>query len=383
MMNLKKKRVLLLTNAIYPCRIPLFNAISKENDFDIKVLIIGEKDKNREWNIDKETIKFDYHILGGYHWFIWKKRRKIPIHLSKGLLKKYLEYKPDIVIASGYGSLAYWQIFLYCKIYKKKFILCNGTTLLSAGNIKGIKGLLKHIIIRGANKYLVYGTKAKEYLEYFGAKTNDIYISTNTVDMNYFQIKAIECRNKDNFKKIRKKYPKHLFLYVGQLVKRKGVIQVLKALNFLQDPEIGLLIVGSGPQEKELKKYCKGNNLNNVFFKGFLQQKKLPKYYALADIFILPSFEEVWGLVVNEALASGLYILSSKYAGASYDLIKKGWSGEIFNPNNIDEIIRLIKQTKEKIEDIRIRRGDISRHACREFNIELSAKVFLKAIKNV
>lgn len=74
-----------------------------------------------------------------------------------------------------------------------------------------------------------------------------------------------------------------------------------------------------------------------------IQQEELIKYYALSDIFILPSFEEVWGLVINEALASGLYVLSSKYAGASYDLIKEGWNGEIFNPKNIEEIIGLIK----------------------------------------
>jgi len=69
----------------------------------------------------------------------------------------------------------------------------------------------------------------------------------------------------------------------------------------------------------------------------------LVKYYALADILVLPSFEEVWGLVVNEALASGLYVLSSKFAGASYDLIKEGWNGKVFDPHNIDEIIELIK----------------------------------------
>jgi glycosyltransferase involved in cell wall biosynthesis len=192
----------------------------------------------------------------------------------------------------------------------------------------------------------------------------------------------VRCNNKDYLAK-RKKFPEYLLLYIGQLIKRKGIIQVLKALNYLRDPEIGLIIVGSGPQEKELKKFCKENNLNNIFFKGFQQQEMLPKYYALADIFILPSFEEVWGLVVNEALASGLYVLSSKYAGASYDLIKEGWNGEIFNPNDVTEIVELIKRIKGDIKNLRKQRDSFSQNAFKEFNIESSTQEFVKAIKEV
>ena len=59
--------------------------------------------------------------------------------------------------------------------------------------------------------------------------------------------------------------------------------------------------MGSGPKEKEFKEFCKKKDLDNIFFEGFKQQEELPKYYALADIFILPSFKEVWGMVVNEA----------------------------------------------------------------------------------
>jgi len=75
-----------------------------------------------------------------------------------------LECKPDVIITSGYDDLAYWQAFLYCEIFRKKFILWDSTTLLSVGSIKGIRGRLKKIIIRGADGYIAYGTKAKEYL---------------------------------------------------------------------------------------------------------------------------------------------------------------------------------------------------------------------------
>jgi len=374
------KNVLIITNIISPYRIPLFNYISLQKDIKFKVVALAELEDNRNWEVKKDYIRFDYEILPGWHWFIWSEKREVAIHLNKGVFKILFEHKPDVVITSGYDSLAYWQAFLYCKIFKKKFILWNGTTLLSTANIKGLRSILKRIIIKGSDRYIAYGTKAKEYLEYLGADANKIHVSTNTVDMEYFQNKVMEYRNGEDFIKERELYPKHLLLYAGQIIRRKGVNQILKALNILRDPDIGLLVVGSGPEEKKLEKFCKENKLQNVFFKEFQQQEILPKYYALADVFILPSFEEVWGLVVNEALASGLYVLSSKYAGASYDLIKEGWNGEIFDPYKVEEIVELIKRVKENIEDIRERRDDISQYACREFSIEKSAQEFTKAI---
>ena len=377
------KNVLIITNIISPYRIPLFNYISLQKDIKLKVIALAKLEDNRNWEVKKDYIKFDYEILPGWHSFIWGKKREVAIHINKGITKVLRKYNPDVVITSGYDSLAYWHAFLYCKLYSKKFILWNGTTLLSAGSTTGIRGLLKRIIIRGADRYIAYGTKAKEYLEYFGAEGDKIYIGTNTVDMEYFRSRVEEYRNKDGFLKEREQFPKYLLLHVGQLIKRKGVLQILKALECLKDSEIGLLVVGSGPEESNLKDFCKEKKLKNVFFEGFHQQDELAKYYALADVFVLSSFEEVWGLVVNEALASGLYVLSSKYAGASYDLIKEGWNGEIFDPYNINEIIELIKRTKENIKDIKMRREDISQHACREFCIEKSANEFIKAIKNV
>lgn len=378
------RKALFITNIISPYRIPLFNHINyllEQENIEFKAVVLAELEKNRNWEIKKNEIKFNYLILPGWHKFIWS--IELPIHINNMVFRTLRKYNPDIVIASGYDSLAYWQAFLYCEIFKKKFVLWNGTTLLSVGSIRGSRGLLKRIIVRGADRYIAYGTKAKEYLEYLEAKSERIFISTNTVDVEYFRSKVIEHRNKDSFTRERKQCPKYLLLYVGQLVRRKGIIQVLRALNMLGDPDIGLLIVGSGPKEINLKAFCKENKLWNVFFEGFQQQEKLYKYYALADVFIFPSFEEVWGLVVNEALASGLYVLSSKYAGASYDLIKEGWNGEIFDSNKVEEIVDLIKRAKKNIEDIRKRRNDISEYTCRKFSVERSAYEFIKAIKGV
>jgi len=378
---MKKKKVILLTNIITPYVIPLFNHIYQAGGFNFKVIALAETEKNREWQLAKEKIKFDYKILSGWHLFSYKKEKEISTHFNWGVLRSLSKFNPDIIIIGGYDNLAYWQAFFYCKILGKKCILWSGTTLLSTGSLIGIRGVLKRIIIKGANKYIAYSTKAKEYLEYFGADSKDIHIGTNTVDVNFFNKSVSQYRNGKSFSEERKKFPKIMLLYVGQLVQRKGVKQVLKALNTFNDSDIGFMVVGSGPEEENLKKFCNENNLKNVFFEGFHQQNELPKYYALADIFILPSFEEVWGLVVNEALASGLYVLCSKYAGAAYDLINNE-NGVIFNPKNIDEIAKSIKNARNQIELIRSKREKISNWAKNNLSIEKSGDAFISAIKS-
>jgi glycosyltransferase involved in cell wall biosynthesis len=241
----------------------------------------------------------------------------------------------------------------------------------------------KKLIAQKADCCVSYGKKATEYLNYLGVPNDKIFTGLNTVNLNQFRKKVFKLIGNKRFKKKRSKFPKILLLYVGQLVERKALIQVLKALKKNNDQDIGLLIIGSGPRKKFLKKVCLKNNLKNIYFEGFKQPDQLDYYYALADAFILPSFKEVWGLVINEALASGLYTLASDKTGASYDLIQPKINGEIFNPEKVDEICQSIKKLKANIEKIRNRREKISNYALKNFAIVRYAKAFLEAINCV
>jgi len=378
---MKLLRVLIVTNIIAPYRIPLYNYLHHTDEVDFKLVVLADTERNRAWRMSEEQIKFNYRLLPGFHGFIWS--RDMSIHVQWGFGRELRVFKPDVVITSGYDALAYWEAFFYCKIFKKRYILWNGTTMLSTGKTTGPIGWMKRRIINGADRYVTYGTKAAEYLMRLGAPRERIHVGINTVDMEFYRDRAMTIRAGESFSQERRGYPRFLMLYVGQLISRKGIGQLLRALDKLDDPDIGLLVIGSGPQEKELREFCESHALENVYFEGFHQPDDLPRYYALADLFVLPSFKEVWGLVVNEALASGLYVLCSNQAGAAYDLINEGWNGALFDPRDVEELATLVQQTKARIEEIRARREELSEHACREFSIERSASVFLDAIKEV
>lgn len=372
-------RVLILTNIISPYRVPLFNRLAQERNLQLKVVALALTEANREWKVPLEGAAFDYEVLPGLHYFIW--RWELPVHLNYGVIGTLHRYNPDVVI-TGYDNLAYWEAAVYCKLFRKKLILWIGTTLATARSVKGLRGFLKRAMVRMADGYITYGSQATEYAQFLGAPADRISTGLNTVDMEQYRV----CRNGGELGSLaeeRSRYPDMLLLYVGQLIERKGLLPLLEALGRLSDPAIGLLVAGSGPLRPKLEEFCREHGLNSVYFLGFKQQEELLRYYAIADVLVLPSTEEVWGLVVNEALAAGLYVLCSKYAGAAHDLIKEGWNGAIFDPCNVEELAVLIKETKEQLSEIRTRRQAISEHACREYGIERYAEAFIKAIEDV
>jgi glycosyltransferase involved in cell wall biosynthesis len=131
--------------------------------------------------------------------------------------------------------------------------------------------------------------------------------------------------------------PLRYFLFVGRLVWEKGVFDLLSAYASL-DPNlraaIALLFVGEGPDRQRLEEQARLIS-GQVLFPGFVHRDQLPAYYALADMLILPSHTEPWGLVVNEAMACGLPVVVSRAAGCVADLVRAGWNGRIVSPGDI------------------------------------------------
>jgi glycosyltransferase involved in cell wall biosynthesis len=195
---------------------------------------------------------------------------------------------------------------------------------------------------------VAYGTQAKEYLISLGAKEEAIFFMWNTVDVEFFdeQSSALSCGELQEIKKQHRFKAEKIILYVGQLIKRKGLHYLIDAFARLkqEDNTIGLAIVGYGPQEEELRQYCLDHNIQDVYFSGYTDPFDLPQIYATADLFVLPSTEEVWGLVLNEAMACGLPVISTNVTGASIDLIQNGVNGYIVEAGNTAQLYEAMQK---------------------------------------
>jgi 1,2-diacylglycerol 3-alpha-glucosyltransferase len=124
-------------------------------------------------------------------------------------------------------------------------------------------------------------------------------------------------------------------LFVGRLGKEKNVLFLLKAFIEINNihPDTRLILVGQGPQEDALKKFCRKNGLGDkVIFTGILPRHKIVHCFASADLFVFPSVTETQGLVIGEAKAAGLPVVAIRAFGPA-EVVSHGIDGLLTDPN--------------------------------------------------
>ena len=132
--------------------------------------------------------------------------------------------------------------------------------------------------------------------------------------------------------------------------------------------------------EEELKHQAKTSGIKNIIFRDFLSYEKLLPYYLASDVFILPTREDVWGLVVNEAMSCGLPVICSKFAGCCSDLVVDGITGYRVDPFDTERFYELIiRISKNKLQ--RSQMSENARKQIENYTCEKSAGGFLKAIE--
>lgn len=215
----------------------------------------------------------------------------------------------DEVIVGGWDTVPNWiAVFLAPK--RKTSIVVESSIFESS--TAGCKSWLKRLILRNVQKAYASGQPHKRLLEVLGFK-GEIVITKGVGIFNIVPQPQYTSRTS-----VRK------FLYVGRLVKVKNLEFIINIFN--RHPEFELTIIGFGVEEKRLKSIAS----DNIRFLGAIANKELSKYYQAADVFILPSFSEPWGLVVEEALNNGLPTMVSDRVGCHEDLVNKN-TGVVFS----------------------------------------------------
>jgi glycosyltransferase involved in cell wall biosynthesis len=173
-----------------------------------------------------------------------------------------------------------------------------------------------------------------------------------------------------------------VFLYVGMLTPRKGVMELLQACSSLQKrgySNYGLVLVGGGEQRSQLTAFIRENDLEqHVYWTGPLNYDELGQYFQFADVFVFPTLEDIWGVVLLEAMASGKAVISSKWAGAS-ELVREAENGYIVDPNDTksfaDAMIKFVKN-RQLIDKMGKKSQELMvKHTVEEVGLFLAGKV--------
>ena len=207
------------------------------------------------------------------------------------------------------------------------------------------KELIKRLIVSRFDAALAGGRRAREYLVELGMPPEAVFVGYDAVDNSYFQREARARRNDLAALRARLGLPERFFLMITRFVEKKNIPRTVEAYRRYRrkarEPW-GLVICGYGPMEDEVKRLAASTE--GFRFPGAVDYSTAPDYYAAASGYLLTSTTEQWGLVVNEAMASGLPVIVSERAGCCPDLVEDGGNGFTVDPFDTDSIARAMER---------------------------------------
>jgi glycosyltransferase involved in cell wall biosynthesis len=303
-------------------------------------------------------------------------------HLAYRLPALVRRLRPDVVAVGGFGSDAVLAQAA-CRVLGCPSVVWSGAWLGPGDAESRVRTLARRCVVGTACAGVTYGTLARDYLVELGMPVESIRAVTNTVDVEAFAATATKARGaRVRLTQLYGLAAQNL-LYVGGLLPRKGVRELLAAFAAmpLKAPSCALHMAGTGPLREELATVAAGvEEGKTVVFHGFLQERDVAELAGLCDGFVFPSLHEVWGLVLNEAMACGLPVIASCHAGATPDLLVDGVNGYLVDPARPAEMAARMSDLLAD-EGRRARMGEAALATVRErASLAMSASSFLEAL---
>lgn len=321
---------------------PLFKELSREIELKVFYCYNPNADEIGKEGFG-ESFKWDVDLMEGYEYEFMQNRAAVPsVSHFAGCdvpdIHKYIEsYGATHVVVFGWYLKAFRQALKYCN-QKKIPIAVRGDSKIDPTQAlwkRVLKKIYYPFFLKKFDAFLFVGQKNKEYLKNYSVGEKKLIFSPHAVDQDFW-------------KGEKPKKDKIVFLWVAKFIPLKRPEDVLKAFMALSGEHLELRLVGSGELLEESKKIAAKDS--RIKFLGFKNQKNLRSEYLLADVLILSSSSETWGLVVNEAYASENLAILSSAVGCSPDLQVDPILN--FKMGNADDLSRALRSSLERISDL-------------------------------
>lgn len=374
---------------------PLFRALAARPEIDLHVFFCCR------WGVEHYrdpgfgvSFSWDTPLLKGYSHTFLRNLSPCPGGLTRflgvvntGIVVAILRGKFDAIWIHGWYLASNW-IAWATGISTRTPILLRGESngLAEPGGLKGgIKRAVLTALFKRISGFLAIGTNNANFYRSYGVPEEKIFWMPYAVDNNFFMEHAQRLAGQKRLLREREGIPPDLpvILFCGKFLEKKRPFDLLWALTLLDGyPKASLVFVGDGPLRAEMERLTTEHRLTNVYFLGFRNQTELPTYYAMADILVLPSSFEPWGLVLNEAMCFGLPVIASDQVGAAVDLVQEGINGFIYPVGDVKALADRLQRVLVN-ERARQEMGHQSRTIISRWGIEEDVEVLLKALHSV
>ncbi|MEG4311606.1 MULTISPECIES: glycosyltransferase family 4 protein [unclassified Microcoleus] len=298
------------------------------------------------------------------------------IVVSPSIIGYLLKFRPHVVFPQAFSLWTVIVAFLKPLLRWKVAIIYDGSSPNTDFRDSSFRTFVRRIIVRFADAFVANSNAGKKYLmEVLNVPEDKIFTRTYLVPDAGALLKRLDQTQPQN---LQLKRP--IFLYVGRITARKGIKTLLEACAILKNQgyvDYSLLIIGKGDQREELEAFIKQCDFEEqVTWAGWVEYGNLGAYFQQADIFVFPTFEDVWGMVVPEAMVLGKPVLCSNGA-ASCELIMSGENGYIFDPSSVQELaekMQVFLDHPDLIESM----GERSRQIISQKTPETAAKAYVE-----
>lgn len=303
-------------------------------------------------------------------------------YVSPQIISKLLEFKPRVILANAFSVWTLIALLLKPIGRWKVIIIHEGCSPGVDYRSSPLRLGSRRWMVKWADAYVVNGQAAEEYFTVvLGASEERVFNRPFLVP----SLKAVlQCPEQETLQ-IRDRLPQPIFLFVGQLIPRKGLKTLLEACLFLKAEgyrDYTLLVIGEGEQRQELEAFATQQNLTNqVRWLGKVEYRCMGVYFQQADVFVFPTIEDIWGMVLPEAMAFGKPVISSKGAGA-IELVMHQKNGFVFDPGDFKELAEYMRQFIDRPDLIKTM-GEMSTQIMELHTPENAVLSFVDAVNQV
>jgi glycosyltransferase involved in cell wall biosynthesis len=349
-------RVALIASHVIQYQAPFFRLLAQEPEIDLEVIFCSRAGAETYRDTAMQTtLRWDLDLLGGYeHTFLrnFGFGEGYTRAINPGIVPKLLLGRYDAAIFFlGWGTVTSLLGLAACRMSGTPIMLFGDSSFISPR--RPMRDAFLRAVIGSASAYLVSGAWNADYYRHYGADEKRFFDVPWAIDNARFvegsrfapgerdALRAKFLGSSEFLGSSAQQPPRNseepeeprgtfVIAYSGKLLPRKDPMTLLRAVAAMRHPAT-VLFLGHGELREELERFAKDHNLS-VHFAGFVNQSELPKHYAAADAFVLPSLDDPRATVVNEAMASGLPVLITDRCGPAGDIVRHGENGFVFAP---------------------------------------------------
>ena len=348
-------------------RMKAAHALLAAHDIEAIGLATGSKDVDYAWREITDTMPYRQFTAfpGAAHQHI----------STPQLWRRYFsllgEIKPDVVAIAGYSTPSAMAILTWCMTNRTPAILMTATKADDSAR-SATREAVKRGFVSRYRAAVCGGRHQRAYLEELGMPATVIFDGYDVVDNDHFGCEARRIQQGevqvDHLPGLKDGHP--FFVSSARFYKRKNIDGLLRAYRDYrrrmeaEAPDVQirrLILMGDGDEQANLEQMVKDESIADVVFAGFRQIDELPAYYSLSDALVHPAYVEPWGLVMNEAMASGTPVLVSNLCGCADDLVIDNETGFQFDPHDLGALTDLMfKLSVDDALRARLRKGALA-----------------------